>query len=191
MAFLRPPDGPAVDYEFYAPFAHMPGRYEWCRIRSPTHGVFDTFILLRPRPATVYVNAPNGEKFMHDRFPECQTIRVPPRALQIRTSANERTVWGRLTAQDGPLRSATMRLSAPVSARPRNQAYGGRGEAVWGSPRWTCWGVDLTLPAKAAGHLEWATGRRETLSDRRAVVTMGSFGRLAPQTPSRWSRRSP
>ncbi|MFA5860939.1 MAG: hypothetical protein WDA16_04530 [Candidatus Thermoplasmatota archaeon] len=32
VSFLAPPDGPEVQYEFYAPFAHVEGKFEWCRL---------------------------------------------------------------------------------------------------------------------------------------------------------------
>lgn len=180
--FLAPPDGPDVAYEFFAPFAHVPGRYEWCRIRSPTHGVFDTFILLGPttgHAATVYVNSVLGANFMRDRYPECATFRVPPGALRIEESPDGRTVAGSLDAADGPVRLARMVLKAPAAAQPQQAPYGGTGGPVWGG-RWTCWGVDLNLPAAAQGRIAFADGRAEELRGAAAIVTLGSFGRIAP-----------
>jgi hypothetical protein len=182
-AFLRPPDGPAVAYEFFAPFAHVAGRYEWCRIRSATHGVFETFILLGKGgtsvPATVYVNSALGAAFMAERYPECTTVRVPPSGLSIAESADGRTVTGTLRATEGPLREASMTLRAGPGAIPKAVPYGGDGRPVWGS-RWTCWGVDLALDGHADGKLAWADGRVETLRGEACTVTLGSFGRLAP-----------
>jgi len=181
--FLAPPDGGDVVYEFFAPFAHVPGKYEWCRIRSPTHGVFDIFILLgksTSEPATVYVNSVLGHAFMRERYPECATFRVPPGALRIEESPDGRTVMGRLEAAEGPLKSVEMVLKAPVAAHPRNVAYGGTGAPIWGS-RWTCWGVDLIVDAVANGRVVAADGGARDLRGAAAVVALGSFGRIAPR----------
>src|ERR1051326_372296 len=102
--FLRPPDGPDVAYEFFAPFAHLPGRVELCRIRSPTHGVFDTCIVLGASPAvpaTVYVNSTLGAAFLAERYPECTAVRVAPSGLTVAESADGRTVTGTLRAEAG------------------------------------------------------------------------------------------
>lgn len=182
MSFLRPPDGPGVAYEFFAPFAHLPGRLEWCRIRSPTHGVLDCFIVLGKDTsvaATVYVNSTMGAAFMADRYPECSTVRVPPSALSIEESDDGRTVTGTLKASEGPIREATMTLRAPAGAIPKAVPYGGEGKPVWGS-RLTCWGVDLALDGHADGKVAWADGRVENLRGAPCIVTLGSFGRLAP-----------
>lgn len=181
--FLRPPDGPGVVYEFFAPFAHLPGRVEWCRIRSPTHGVLDTCIVLgssTAAPATVYVNSALGAAFMAERYPECSTVRVPPSGLTIDESADGRTVTGSLTTTAGPLRAAAMTLRAGPSAIAKAVPYGGDGQPVWGS-RWTCWGVDLVLDGHADGALTWADGKQEALRGTPCIVTLGSFGRLAPR----------
>jgi hypothetical protein len=182
QGFLRPPDGPGVAYEFFAPFAHVPGRYEWCRIRSATHGVFETFILLgktTSHPATVYVNSALGAAFMKERYPECTAIRVPPSGLSIQESSDGRTVDGHLAAAEGPLRELTMTLRAPATALPKAVPYGGDGKPVWGG-RWTCWGVDLNLEGHADAKLVWTDGRVEALRGEPCIVTLGSFGRLAP-----------
>lgn len=183
VAFLRPPDGPGVAYEFFAPFAHLPGRIEWCRIRSATHGVFETLVVLgksTAHPAMVYVNSSLGAAFMAERFPECTTVRVPPSGLSIAESGDGRTVTGSLKAGDGPLREAQMTLRADPAAIPKTVPYGGEGQPVWGS-RWTCWGVDLALDGHADGRLAWADGRVEPLRGEPCIVTLGSFGRLAPR----------
>ena len=183
MAFLAPPDGPAVQYEFFSPFAHVPGKYEWCRIRSPTHGVFDTFIVLgksTSEPATVYVNSVLGQNFMRDRYPECRTLRVAPGGLRIDESPDGRSVAGKMEASEGPLQSAEMVLKAPPAALPRNVPYGGDGSPVWGSRKWTCWGVDLVLDGAATGRVVASDGRSEELRGVPALVTLGSFGRIAP-----------
>lgn len=184
MASIRPDDGPGVVYEFFAPFAHVEGKYEWCRIRSPTHGVFDCFILLgssTSAPATVYVRDAPGERFMRDRYPECSTIRVPGPGLRLEESADGRRVRGRLQATKGPVRRVDLTFEASKSAVPKNHPYGGTGAPVWGG-RFTCWGVDLVLPAKAKGRLEWADGRVERHANTPAKLTLGSFGRIAPRT---------
>jgi hypothetical protein len=172
-----------VAYEFFAPFAHVAGKYEWCRIRSATHGVFETFIVLgksTSHPATVFVNSTLGAAFMAERYPECATVRVPPSGLSIAESADGRTVTGSLKSAAGPLREATMTLRAGPGAIPKAVPYGGEGQPVWGS-RWTCWGVDLSLDGHADGRLTWEDGRKETLSGVPCIVTLGSFGRLAPR----------
>ena len=179
--FLRPPDGPNVAYEFFAPFAHVPGKYEWCRIRSPKHGVFDCFILLgasTAEAATVHVNSTLGAAFMAERYPECKAVRVPPGGLVLQESPDGATVTGRLRAPDGPLREADMTLRASAAGVPRQVPYGGEGKPVWGS-RFTCWGVDLTLDGSADGRLVWADGRKEDLRAVPCIVTRGSFGRIA------------
>ena len=181
-SFLAPPDGPAVVYEFFAPFAHVEGRYEWCRIRSATHGVFDAFIVLGPTtsdPATVYVNSVLALAFMRDRYPECTTLRVPPSDLEIDESADGRTVTGHVKAGEGPVREAQMSLRAPATALPKAVPYGGEGKPVWGS-KLTCWGVDLNLAGACDGFVLKADGKREQLRGIPCIVTVGSFGRIAP-----------
>lgn len=181
--FLRPPDDAEVAYEFFAPFAHVAGKYEWCRIRSPTHGVFDVFILLgasTSAPATVYVNGTLGAAFMAERYPECTTLRVPPGALRITESPDGAVVSGHLEATQGPLQAITMTLRSSPASMPRQVPYGGDGKPVWGS-RWTCWGVDLNVEGSAEGTILWTDGRREALRGVPCIVTRGSFGRLAPR----------
>ncbi|MEA3190444.1 MAG: hypothetical protein QOD77_1026 [Thermoplasmata archaeon] len=181
--FLKPDDGPDVTYEFFAPFAHVPGRYEWCRIRSPTHGVFDCFILLgasTAHPATVYVNSVMGQAFMRDRYPECTTVRVPPGSLRIAESPDGRAVTGALQSDDGPVAEAAMTLRAPPAAIPKAVPYGGDGQPVWGG-RWACWGVDLALEGSCDGAVVRRDGKRELLRGTPCIVTLGSFGRLAPR----------
>jgi hypothetical protein len=183
VAFLRPDDGPDVVYEFFAPFAHIEGKYEWCRIRSPTHGVFDTFIALGKTtsdPATVYVNSVLGMAFLRDRYPECTAIRVVPGGLRIEESEDGRTVIGTLKAGDGPVREALVTMRAAATALPKAVPYGGEGKPVWGG-RFTCWGVDLTLNGTADGFLLKADGKRETYRGHPCIVTLGSFGRIAPR----------
>lgn len=180
--FLRPPDGPQVAYEFFAPFAHVPGRYEWCRIRSATHGVFDCFIVLGKSTAvaaTVYVNSTLGAAFMKDLYPECTTLRLPPSGLSLSESADGRTVTGNLVAAEGPVKEAQMALRAGPGAIPRTVPYGGEGQPVWGS-RWTCWGVDLVLDGTCDGKVVRADGKTEAFRGTACLVTLGSFGRLAP-----------
>lgn len=182
QSFLRPPDGPGVVYEFFAPFAHVPGKYELCRIRSPTHGLFDVAILLGKDTsvaATVYVNSSMGASFMAERYPECTTVRVPPGGLAITESPDGNTVTGKLRASEGPLREVdlTMRATGGV---PKQVPYGGEGKPVWGG-RFTCWGVDLNLDGIADGKLVWADGRAEALRAVPCIVTRGSFGRIAPR----------
>ncbi len=177
-------EGGAADavYEFFAPFAHVPGRFEWCRIRSPTHGVFDCFIVLgdsTAEPATVYVNDEAGAAFMAERYPESACIRVGARDLGIAEADGGRRVEGLLRASEGPVHTAAMTLQAGPNL-PRQSAYGGTGFPVWGG-RWTCWGVDLELDASVTGDVLHADGRRESLDGAPGIVTLGSFGRLEPR----------
>jgi hypothetical protein len=180
VTFLRPPDDERVVYEFFAPFAHVEGKYEWCRIRSPSHGVFDTFILVGRSPVVVYVDTEVGARFMRERYPECETFQAAPGALRIEERDEGRTVVGVLTAREGPVRAARMTLTAPAQ-KPQAVPYGGRGEAVWESKAWTCWGVDLVLRGAATGAIEFAEGYVEKLDKTPAVVTLGSFGRISPR----------
>ncbi len=181
-SFLCPPDDEHVAYEFFAPFAHVPGKYEWCRIRSPTHGVFDCLILLGANTsvaATVYVNSSLGVSFMAERYPECTTVKLTPGQLRIEESPDGRTVTGTLTKATGPLTNATMTLRSSAASHPRQIPYGGEGKPIWGG-RFTCWGVDLVVDGVCDGQLEWADGRKETLRGTKCIVTLGSFGRIAP-----------
>ncbi len=181
--FLRPEDGPDVVYEFFAPFAHIPGRYEWCRIRSPSHGVFDTFIVLgktTAHPATVYVNSVLGEAFMRERYPECTTIRTAPGGLQIEEVPGGHTVRGTLKAHEGPVLEADLEMAASPHKLPVQVPYGGDGQPVWGS-RFTCWGVDLVLEGKATGTVSGPELEEEHRGTP-CIITMGSFGRIAPRS---------
>ncbi len=165
-------------YEFFAPFAHIEGRYEWCRIRSPTHGVFDVFIVLGEStsvPATVYVAEDAGEAFMRDRYPESTCIRAD--SLEIGESRGGRTVRGRMTASLGPVTRADFALIGE-DGLPEQVPYGGDGFPVWGSERFTCWGVDLNIPAAAKGFVEGPEGR-EDLGGVTGIVAMGSFARIS------------
>lgn len=171
----------SVYHEFYAPFAHAPGRYEWARIHSTTHGAFDCFIVIHGStadPVTVYVASEAGERFMADRFPESETIVVPERDLSLRAeeSGVARVVLGTLRSTAGPVREARMRFAAGVDAVARAVPYGGGDFPVWGS-RWTCEGVDLELDALLEGYVESPSGRVEFSGDA-AILTVGSYGRL-------------
>ena len=183
-SFLRPPDTADVVYEFFAPFAHIEGKYEWCRIRSPTHGVFDTFILVGRSPVVVYVSSEAGARFMQERYPECEAHQVPPEDLSIAERDGGFTVAGRLRASEGPVAEAQMVLAAPSGVPPEAVPYGGGGTPVWGSRRWTCWGVDLVARGVARGHVLWSDGRLEPVHGEKALVTLGSFGRIAPLPPA-------
>lgn len=176
--FLAPPDTADVVYEFFAPFAHVEGKYEWCRIRSPTHGVLDTFILIERSPVVVYVDTDAGARYLAERYPEVTAVKAAPGALRIEERDEGRTVVGSLTAREGPVRAAKMTFQAPV-AKPRAVPYGGLGKPVWASKQWTCWGVDLVLDAKATGAIEWAEGFTTNLRGEPAIVTLGSFGRIS------------
>lgn len=186
LVFLKPDDQPDTVYEFFAPFAHVPGKYEWCRIRSPTHGVFDTLIVLgqtTSHPATVYVNSALGHDFMKVRYPESQCIRVPPGGLRIDESPDGRRVTGLMTSEAGPVREASMSLAAGQGV-PKAVPYGGENKPVWGSSKWTCWGVDLTLDGVASGKVRHENGKIEQLTGVPCIVTLGSFGRIARLSPT-------
>ncbi len=177
---------PLTTHEFYAPFAHIPGRYEWATIHSPTHGSFDCFIVLHDgthRPVTVYVNSDAGERFMADRFPESLALRVAPEALAIEgcagALASHRVVTGRLHAESrsGPVLSANMTFTAPGAAVPRAVPYGGSETGVWGS-RYRCEGVDLELDASVDGFVEAAQEGQHTFDRAPGILTVGSYGAL-------------
>ena len=182
LVFLAPDDGPEVVYEFYAPFAHIEGRFEWCRIRSPSHGVFNVFIApgaTTAEPATVYVNSVLGQAFMAERYPECTTVRVAPGDLRITDSADGCAVHGILHAEEGPVHDADLELVASPQQVPRQVPYGGTGAPVWGS-RYMCWGVDLVLDGKVMGHVR-GPALEEEFRGEACLVTVGSFGRIAPR----------
>ncbi len=167
---------PETVYEFFAPFAHIPGKYEWCRIRSPTHGIFDCFIVLgatTAEPATVYVASSNGLQFMAQRYPECTTIEAT--LLELSESADGLTVGVRMQAGDGPLTAVDVAVAAEAGV-PVQVPYGGANASVWGS-RFTCWGVDLNLPGKAQGHIAGPDGRHD-VGGADGIVAVGSFGRI-------------
>ncbi len=171
----------SVYHEFYAPFAHLPGRYEWARIHSTTHGSFDCFIVIHgstAEPVTVYVSHEAGERFMADRFPESEAIVLAERDLSLRAeeSGVARVVLGTMRSSTGPVREARMRFTAGVDAVARAAPYGGRDFPVWGS-RWTCEGVDLELDALVEGYANGESGREE-LTGEPSIVTLGSYGRL-------------
>ncbi len=171
-------------YEFYAPFAHIPGRYELARIHSPTHGSFDTVIVITTTtdaPVVVYVNSAAGERFMADRYPESTAIRVAPEALTIEGDPWSPVVGGRLRADEGPVHRMNLRFSIidePVL--PRAVPYGGEDFPVWGSV-FTCSGVDLEVPATVSGEVESPQGAVERWNDESAVITRGSFGAIVPR----------
>src|SRR5579859_870268 len=165
-------------WEFYAPFAHIEGKYEWCRLRTTTHGIFDTFILFPySQKVTVYVRDDAGERFMRDRFPECDTYLTAN--LTILEENNGRVVEGALAASVGPIREATMRFTA-LDELPKAVEYGGPDKPVWNSPRFACWGVDLTLASHAVGHIRWHDERLEQLDNIPSILTLGSIGHITP-----------
>ena len=163
-------------WEFYAPFAHIEGKYEWCRIRTTTHGTFDTFIMFPySKQVKVYVRDEAGARFMYDRYPECDTYHAL--RITIEEADQSHTVEGVLEAEVGPVRAVTMRIAA-LGGSPKAMEYGGPDQPVWNSQRFTCWGVDLNLEARAAGQIRWHDQRLERLEDVPAIVTLGSFGRI-------------
>ncbi len=171
--------------EFYAPFAHLPGRYEWCVIHSVTHGSFACFIVIRDgthRPVTVYHCSSRAARFMADRFPESTAIRASPSQLRIETigsdaGSGDRIVRGRLIAATGPVALARMTFLSSADSIPRPAPYGGGDFAVWGS-RWTCEGVDMEVDASVVGHVRVRDGRHEQFHGDPGILTVGSYGRL-------------
>jgi len=165
-------------WEFYGPFAHIEGKYEWCRIKTTTHGSFDTFILFPySEMVTVYVIDDAGERFMRERYPECDTYRA--QRLHIDEYQAGAVVKGLLTANMGPVREAGMHFTA-LPGLPRAVEYGGNDKPVWNSKRFACWGVDLILDARVSGQIVWQDNRLETLADVPAIVASGSFGHIVP-----------
>jgi hypothetical protein len=104
---------------------------------------------------------------------------VAPGDLRITESPDGRTVTGALKANEGPVAEANMTLRAPPASLPTATPYGGEGRPVWGG-RWTCWGVDLTLAGTCDGSVHHRDGRKEAMRGKACIVTLGSFGRLAP-----------
>lgn len=173
-------------WEFFSPFAHVPGRYEWCRIHSPTHGSFDTFIVLgvsTAHPPTVYVNSEAGRAFMADRYGESRCIQVSPTSLRIAAEEEGAAVLGILEASEGPVRSARMRLAADAAAVPKAVPYGGADFPVWGS-RWSCEGIDLNRDGVCDGELVHSDGRRELFRGEPCIVAAGSVAMLRPLAAS-------
>lgn len=165
--------------EFFSPFVHIPGKYEWCRIHSPSHGSFDTFIVIESttdQPVTVYVNCKKGEAFMADRYPESRCIRVPRDALSLCASETDGLVSGCLKSKDGPVKEAFMMFLYDLDERPKATPYGGEAFRVWGS-RWTCVGVDLERKAEVKGYVLSEKGET-LLRNISGIVTAGSFGRI-------------
>ncbi len=175
--FNAAPVGRVVVTEFYGPFAHLRNRLEWCRIRSPTHGVFDVVIVLPGRtdvPVTVYTNSAAGQRFMADRFPESTTHRVPASALRMTESEQGHRLHCQMHAEHGPLRRVDMEFHAEEGV-PKEVPYGGDAPC-WGS-QYVCTGVDLELPARVRGVIHW-DDREEPLAGVEGVLTLGSMGRL-------------
>lgn len=167
-------------YEFYSPFAHIPGQFEWARVHSPTHGSFDCFIVIHEgtdKPVTVYVNSNTGEQFMADRYPESRAIRLGEHDLSIVAGAQGRTLECRMEAAEGPVRFATMTFTADRDALPKAAPYGGPKERVWGS-RYSCEGVDLELLSGVSGEIILEDGGEE-IAATEAVITLGSFGKIS------------
>jgi len=163
--------------EFYAPFAHIPGRYEFCRIHSPSHGSFDTFNYVQTttdQPVCVYVCSENGQGFMNDRYPECRCVSVTSDKLGITSDQAGRKVQGHLEAEEGPVKSVELTLTAPADAKPVESPYSGQKFMVWGS-KWSCTGMDLDLKAWVQGQIELADGKTEDI-DESGILTLGSTG---------------
>jgi hypothetical protein len=179
-------DEAGVVWEFYSPFAHIPGRYEWRRIHSPTHGSFDTFIVLAEStslPPWVYLSSEAGLRYMADRYPESRTFKATE--LLIEGSFDGCLIRGRLCADAGPVAFAETRLAADPADIPRIAPYGGQELSVWGS-RWSCVGLDLVRDGRCDGRINFAPESRlpdEVFSAMPCLVSAGSFGRLSPSGP--------
>ncbi|WP_037573038.1 hypothetical protein [Spirochaeta cellobiosiphila] len=162
--------------EFYSPFAHIPGRYEWCRIHSPSHGSFDTFIYIHTttdQPVTVYVNDLKGQSFMRDRFPESDCVLVKPEDLVIMTSSEGKYLWGKLISDKGPVKKAMMNFTIDLDSPVVEQDYGSEAFMVWGS-QWTCTGIDMEQQAHVLG---WVEEEKGLISlDCEGILTAGSQG---------------
>ncbi len=186
---------PQESVEFYAPFAHIPGVYEVCRIHTVEFGSFDTAIVIHhgtDRPVTVYVNEDAGERFMAERFPESSCIRVDADGLTITASPDGRTVHLSLRAATAPLLRAELAFTAHPGGQAEAAPYGDSSFPVWGS-RFSCRGIDLNLPARALGHVTLApnaSGPHDAATDkaivhqgidREAIIALGSMGILAPR----------
>jgi hypothetical protein len=168
-------------WEFYAPFAHIPGRYELARIHTTTHGSFDTWIVIETttdRPVTVYVNSEKGERFMADRYPESTAIRVDTADLTIESDPWNLLVVGELRAPDGPVRSGRLSFSRQEDSAASATPYGGKNFPVWGS-RYTCSGVDMEVTATVRGSIVGPEGT-ESVDGTPGIITLGSFGRITP-----------
>ena len=172
--------------EFYAPFAHIPGRYEAARIHNPDYGSFPAFIVVHTginAPVSVYVNSESGERFMRERFPESACYRVDARLLTLTAARDGRSLRVVLSASDGPVREADLVFAATGDARPTPAPYGGAELSVWGSA-FSCRGVDLNLSGRAGGYLVAVDGNGDGDEpatrpvDHEAIITLGSMGIL-------------
>jgi hypothetical protein len=168
--------------EFYSPFAHIPDRYEVCRIHAEGYGSFDVFILIEEstaRPVTVYVHSDTGSRFMAEQYPRSACIQLLPEALRIQATGEGRGVACELDAETGPLRSARLHFEAAADAVPEAAGYGGREFHVWGS-RYYCRGVDLNVLATVTGSLTMADGSVEEI-DQTGIIALGSVGIIGPR----------
>ncbi len=165
--------------EFYSPFAHIPGRFEWCRIHAPSHGSFDSFIYIHSttdQPVTVYVNCQQGEQFMADRYPESQCIRVKPEQLTINSSQDGSLLTGYLSANEGPVRSALMTFHTKIISDLCTSNYGSDQFKVWGS-QWVCQGIDLERKATVNGFVH-TEADNINFQEETAILTFGSHGTI-------------
>lgn len=166
-------------HEFYGPFAMVDDLIEFVHIVSPTHGELDTALLLQPQPPQIYVSNEAGERFLRERYPNARRFRVPARQLLLESLDQGRAIVCHLTAQEGPFRRLSVLVRADAEARCTPERYEARG--VWGSSGLVCVGVDLRLPARATGRIDWADGTVEAV-DRPAVLFRGSYGKIQPIT---------
>lgn len=167
--------------EFYSPFVHIPGRYEWCRIHNADYGSFDMFIIIHAgtdQPVTVYVNSELGKQYMDDRYPESTTYVIKPGDLSIDVEKDTRAIIGTLRSRRLPIRSVSMRFVPAANAPIRERRYGGDAFRVWGS-NWSCSGVDLEIDAVVTGSFVQDDGE-EVFHDTPGIITLGSYGHIRP-----------
>ena len=165
--------------EFYSPFAHIPGRYEWCRLHNAHYGSFLLFIVIHgatDKPVTVYVDSDAGATYMRDLYPESTAYKLAPGSLRLSQDADSGAVSGSLSTIQGPIRGVRMRFDPVAGAPLRESPYGGEEFRVWGSA-WSCTGVDLEAPAVVNGSVHEPT-RAIEFDGTEAVIALGSYGHI-------------
>lgn len=169
---------PQEVFEFFHPFALVEGVAELVRVLNPEYGAMDMAVVVPPQPRDIYVNSDAGERFLRDRFPNVRRHRLSPTSFRLATLDEGQAVRAKLRAAGGPVRRLDLTIRPIAGAPWETERY--RGDEVWGSPL-GCRGVDLRVRARAKGtvQLEEKPARR---IDQEAIVYLGSFGRLVPQS---------